>query len=84
MIFLKANVSTYYAQDRVDQFYLYLKTEKLSLFNDTVEVGVNEVDDITPSNPMVYLYVFIASVVVFCIIVFFIIAIVLIRKRSFK
>ena len=87
VIFLKANVSTYYAQDRVDQFNSYLETEKLFLFNDTVEVSVDEQDDITPlnSDQMVYLYVLIASVVVFCIILFFIIATVLvIRKRSFK
>jgi hypothetical protein len=86
VIFLKANVSTLFAKDRVDRFYYYLNTEKVLIFNDTVEVSQEDpLDAATPSDPMVYLYVLIAAVVVFCIIVFFIIAtVLLIRKRSFK
>ena len=86
VIFLKANVSTYYAKDRVERFYSYLRTEKLSILNGTVEL-FEPPDDSTAeqsSDTMVYLYAFIVLVVL-CVVVFFIIATVLvIRKRSKK
>ncbi len=78
-------MSTLFAKERVDRFYDYLNTEKLLIFNDTVEVSRADAPDATPSDPMVYVYVSIASLVVICTIVFFIIAIVLvIKKSSFK
>ena len=85
---LRANVSTFYAKERVEQFYSYLKTEKILLFHGNVEVSEDETVA-TPepsSHPMIYMYAFIA--VLFCVIVFFIIAIVLVikkyRKKAFK
>ena len=85
---LRANVSTYFAKERVEQFYSYLKTEKILLFHGTVEVS--EDDSVsTPepsSHPMIYMYAFI--VVLFCVVMFFIVAIVLMikkyRKKVFK
>ena len=85
--FLGANVTTFYAKERVEQFYSYLKTEKILLFHGTVEVSEDE-PVATPepsSHPMIYTYAFI--VVLFCVIIFFIIAIVLVIKKyrkSFK
>ena len=82
---LKANVSTYYAQDRVDQFYSYLETENFSILNDTVElIGPDDSTAGQSSDSMVYLYAFI-GLLILCVIVVFIIATVLvIKKRSFK
>jgi hypothetical protein len=87
VIFLKAKVSTLFAKDRVDRFYYYLDTEKLSLFGGTVEVK-RAPDDDTPgqsADPMIYLYAFIAVVLLCVVIIFIIIATVLvIKKKSFK
>ena len=87
MIFLKANVSTYYAQDRVKQFYSYLQDEKFSILNNTVELTVPDDPLVVAGksfDSMVYLYAFI-GLLIFCIILFFIIAtVVVIRKKSFK
>ena len=87
VIFLKANVSTYYAQDRVDQFYSYLRDEKLSILNDTVELIVPDDPLIVAgksSDSMVYLYAFIGLLIVVVIVVFIIATVLVIRKRSFK
>ena len=87
VIFLKANVSTYYAQDRVNQFYSYLQDEKFLILNDTVELIVPDLDDSTAeqsSDSMVYLYAFIGLLIVFVIVFFIIATVLVIRKRSFK
>ena len=93
VIFLKANVSTYYAIDHGERFYSYLRTEKLSILNGTVQLSAGQ-----SSDSMLYLYAYAFIVVwvseagtqttfivlvVLCIIVVLILASVLvIRKRS--
>ena len=39
---LKANVSTYFAEERVEQFYSYLRTEQISIFGGSVNVSIDD------------------------------------------
>lgn len=60
MGFLRANVTAYYAKDRVEHFYSYLNTEQLSLFNGAVNVsGDDGVSTPAPQvgTSMAYVYV---------------------------
>ena len=86
---LRANVSTFYAKERVEQFYSYLKTEQISLFGGSVEVSENNNDGIpspaTHSDYMTYVYVFIVvTVLLFCVIVIFIVITALMVKKPRK
>ena len=82
---------TYYASNRVEKFYYYLRNENITLFDGAVEVS--EDDGITTPAPrsdhdnyMVYILVFIAvTVLLFCVIAIFIITIALVvKKKSVK
>ena len=88
---LRANVITYYASNRVEQFYSYLQNENVSLFDGVVKLS--EDDGITTPAPrsdhdnnMVYIFVFIAvTILLFCVIAIFIITIALVvKKKSVK
>ena len=87
---LKANVSTFYAKDRVERFYSYLQNERISLFDDSVDVSVDEGPSTPPPGPhsgssMVYVYVIIiVTVLLFLVIVFFIVTIAMVVKKSKK
>ena len=90
---LRANVSTYYAKDRVDQFYSYLRTEQVSIFDGSVEVNVSEgisTPGPDPRSDSSMVYVYVVVIVLFCGIVTFVIMISTIlgirkfRKKSLK
>ena len=84
---LRANVSTYFAKDRVEQFYSYLRAEQISLFGGSVEVSENNNDGIpSPATHSDYLiYVFIAvTIPLFCVTVIFIVITALMINKSRK
>ena len=87
---LRANVSTFYATDRVAWFYSYLQSERISLFNDSVDVSIDEGCSTSLPGPdsgsnMVYVYVFIVvTVLLFLVTAFFIVTITLVVKKSKK
>lgn len=85
---LKANVSTYFAGQRVEKFYSYLNMGNISIFDGSVEVLMN--DDETPSpethsKDMIYVFVFtVVTVLLFFVIVAFIVVTALMVKKSKK
>ena len=86
---LKANVSTYFAEQRVEKFYSYLKMEKISIFNGSVKVLVNDDETLSPEthsdDNMIYVFVFIVvTVLLFFVIVAFIVVTALMVKKSKK
>ena len=83
---LKANVSTYFAKERVEQFYSYLRTEQISIFDGSVNVSIDDGTS-TPATPqsgssMVYASVFIAvTILLFLVTVLFIVTTAIVIKK---
>ena len=73
----KANVITYYAEERIQEFYTYLNTENVSLFP-----GVKVMEGVPTPNTELLKFVFIA--VISIVIVTSIILIVLVVKKCRK
>ena len=64
---LRANVSTYFAKDRVEQFYSYLRTEQVSIFDGSVEVTVDEgITTPAPHSGSSMVYVYVVVIILFC------------------
>lgn len=84
---LRVIMATYYAKDRVQHFYFYLRTENVSLFDGAVKVSEDEaVSMLVPNSDfsMVSMYV-IVVIILFCGIVVFVMMIVLaFRKFKFR
>ena len=83
---LKANVSTYFAEEQVEQFYSYLRTEQISIFGGSVNVSIDDGTS-TPATPqsgssMVYASVFIAvTILLFLVTVLFIVTTAIVIKK---
>ena len=79
-ITFKANLRAYHAMEKVDKFYLYLKQQGMTLFNDSVLVEQYFVD---PPHLM-YVYVAVAMIGLVLASIMFIIAVKRCRRRSPK
>ena len=84
VITLRVNMITYYAKDRVEHFYSYLRTENVSLFDGAINISEDEaVSTLVTSSDTIIVYI-IVVVVLFCGMIIFIITIVLVVKRFKK
>ena len=85
---LRANVTAYHAEERVEQLYSYLRSKRVTLFGNSAEVIPLEdttpttTPTPTPKKPMIYVYTTfgILGILVFVVVVFFVVVVVVIKK----